>query len=188
MARASRKKRESKTDDHWVVVHEDALTPLANRGHEIFCQMIAKGATQTEAYLAGVAKPGTKKENAASNASQLMKEERIRSRVQWLKHRERMAFDINQHTLTEHLLEVVDGAKKVGDWAAARAALADVAKLHGLMIERSEVNGTVRHIGELHLDALKKLMNATNDSNNQPMKVIEGDAMRVNGDRPAKSL
>ena len=182
---ANAKQTGKRTKEHWRISSFDATQPLRLPTHEIFAQAMAAGAVQSEAYMMAIgAETGAKLSTARTNGCKLANREDVKQRIAWLKHREALAFDINETTLTKHMLEIMDGAKKAGDWAAARAALADVAKLHGLMIERSEVNGTVRHIGELHLDALKQLMDrSTAGGDNQPRAMIDAEAVDVSGNR-----
>ena len=154
-----------------------AKDALKDPRHEEFCQLIATGHSQTAAYAEAYQRD--KDKSAESGGARLAKREEVAERIEQLKAKEARRFDVNQKSLTKHYVDLVEIAKEDRDVAAARGCLDSLAKLHGLMIDRAEVNGTVRHIGELHLNALKDLMGYSTGRRDKHLKVVDAQVEPV---------
>jgi phage terminase small subunit len=111
------------------------MPSLQNAKHELFAQELAKGKTADEAYqLAGY------KENR-HNASRLKANEFILARIAELQQRGADLTGVTIEGQTARLARIADKAEALGEAAglavAARAHM-DIAKLNGLVVDRSE--------------------------------------------------
>lgn len=114
---------------------------LRNPRHEVFAQELAKGLSIADAYEAAGYKPCRK------NASHLLQDNAlVRARVAELQAAGAERTEMTIESLTENLLRIAERAEDEQTPAGlnvARAALMDVAKLNGLLIEKSvNVNTT----------------------------------------------
>ena len=118
---------------------------LANAKHERFAQGLAKGLTQISAYVeAGYGRS----EGAASRLSRNVK---IEARVAEIQERGALRAEVTVATLTADLLRLRDAGEALKDAAGlsvARNSVMDIAKLNGLVIEKSQqdVNATLTQI------------------------------------------
>jgi phage terminase small subunit len=107
---------------------------LSNPRHERFAQELAKGKSATEAMEeAGFKDP--------RNSTRLTKNDEIRARVAELQERGAARTETTVAGITERLKSIADKAEALGDapgFSVARAAMVDVAKINGLVIERTE--------------------------------------------------
>ena len=115
---------------------------LNNPKHELFAQGLAVGKSQRQSYLeAGY------KDNAGtdSNAARLNGNEQIKARVQEIQTAAAKEAQITIERLTEGLLRLAakaEATEEVTGYNAARAAIMDIAKLNGLIIEKSKTEVT----------------------------------------------
>jgi hypothetical protein len=125
------------------------LAVLSNAKHERFAQEIAKGTTATEAYvLAGYAAND-------SNAARLNGNERISARVAELLERAAAKTEVTVANLTERLLAIAKKGEAGVDaplLSVGRAAIMDIAKLNGLIIDKQELE----HKGELAIARIER--------------------------------
>lgn len=126
--------------------------PLANTRHERFAQELAKGLSQTEAYEAA----GYKKSRSA--AARLADDVSICARVNFLAERVAAKTEITAAQIAERLMRIADVAEKTGiavddetgeakessskHLGVARAALMDVAKLNGLIVDKADLTSS----------------------------------------------
>lgn len=100
---------------------------------------MAKGASQTEAYLAA----GYGERGARQNASALMTNHNVKARIVELQERAANRTEVSVASITERLLKIAENgeteAKNPAMLAVARASLMDAAKLNGLIIDKAEV-------------------------------------------------
>ena len=109
------------------------MPKLANDRQELFCQALAEGKTADEAYVfAGY------KENR-HNASRLKTKETIRSRVSEIQGRSAARVEVSVQSLMEEAEEARTEAMKLGQIAAAVAAIKEKGILSGKRIERGEL-------------------------------------------------
>ncbi len=125
------------------------MTALSNPRHERFAQELAKGKSQTEAYVAA----GYRESRSA--AARLASDVNICARVAEIAERVAIRTEVSVAGLTERLLRIADTAEKTGilldegsgqaiqssskHLGVARAALMDAAKLNGLVVDQSKV-------------------------------------------------
>jgi len=110
---------------------------------ELFILFILKGEAQARAYtLAGY--KAANENVALANASQLLRNHKVETRLAELRHAVMVRTVVTLESLTEDLLRIRAGAEKDGKWSAAGQAVGLLAKMHGLLIERSEVSVTHR--------------------------------------------
>lgn len=107
---------------------------LSNAKHERFAQELAKGKTADEAYqLAGYA------ENRG-NAARLKANESVMKRVAEIQGRAATRTEVTVASITKRLLAIADKGEAAADaplLSVARASLMDVAKLNGLVVDKS---------------------------------------------------
>lgn len=147
------------------------MPALPNPKHERFAQELAKGKTADEAYqLAGY------KANR-HNAAALARQQHISTRVAEIQERVAIRTEITAAAIAERLMRIADVAEKTGvtaneetgdplessskHLAVARAALMDVAKLNGLIVEKNEHSGP--NGGPIQANTTLDLSGLTND-------------------------
>lgn len=117
---------------------------LTNPKHELFAQELAKGKTQLEAYT----KAGYKPDDGA--AARLSGNVRVKARVLELGERTAAKTVVTAAAITERLMRLSDQAELLGDAAgiqASRACAMDAAKLNGLVVDKSTIDGSVAFTG-----------------------------------------
>lgn len=122
------------------------MAALTNPKHERFAQELAKGRTQAEAYAGAGYVP------SEPNASRLTSNEKVRARVAEIQERGAVRAEVTIASLTARLFHLADVAEKTGivldeagvptasnskHLGVSRAALVDIAKLNGLVIDKS---------------------------------------------------
>ncbi|ABS68660.1 hypothetical protein Xaut_3431 [Xanthobacter versatilis] len=111
------------------------MSPLRNGRRERFAQLVAEGRTAAEAYTeAGF------RENR-QNAHRLASDPDVRARIAEMQERGAMRAEITLADVTEHLKRIAAAAEEEGGapgLSVARAAWMDVAKLNGLVVDKSE--------------------------------------------------
>jgi hypothetical protein len=133
--------------------------PLKNARHERFAQELAKGKTQSEAYKdAGYSADG----NAAEvNASRLLRKAQVSERVDELKGKAAERTIVTIENLTDRLLAIAakgESAKDAPLLSVGRAALMDVAKLNGHIIDRSKIGLDLSGATDEELEILERLL------------------------------
>ena len=129
------------------------MPALANPRHELFAQGVARGLSQRAAYEgAGYAARGR---NAGCNARDLLRRgPEVKARIAELRDRAAGRGPVTLADVTATLLRIADASEAMGGssgFAAARAALMDLAKLHGL------TGGKGEGAGRAHEDVLAEL-------------------------------
>lgn len=110
------------------------MPALTNPKHERFAQELAKGKTQIEAYEVAGYSPNR------SAASRLAEDVNICERVAAIQERGAMRAEVTIATLTADLLRLRDKGEQLADAAGlsvARNSVMDIAKLNGLVIDKS---------------------------------------------------
>lgn len=110
------------------------MPALDNPKHERFAQLLAKGKTQTEAYV----EAGYKADDG--NAARLTGNDKVQARVAEIQERAATRVEVSVASLTANLLRIAQKAEKLSEapgLSVARAAQMDVAKLNGLVIDKS---------------------------------------------------
>lgn len=126
---------------------------LKNPKHERFAQELVKGKSQVEAYAAAGYRPD---DGAAARLSGNI---RVRERVTELQARAAERAEISVATITKRLVDIADKAEKDGAGVpglnVARQAMMDVAKLNGLVIDKTQ-----RELSEEQMKAVLALVAA----------------------------
>jgi len=104
-----------------------------------FALLIVKGETQSKAYeLAGYS---CQNENAvAVKASQLLRNPKVSELIEKYRSRLREKTLIDLEFLTEELIKTISNAREWRQASAEVSAITCLAKLHGFMVDRSEVS------------------------------------------------
>lgn len=126
------------------------MSVLDNPKHEAFAQYLSEGKTADEAYqLAGYAAN-------RGNAIRLKTNERVMKRVEELQERHQKQNDITVSRLSEMLLSAHERAVAAADLTNERQAVNDLAKLHGLIVTKSEVarKRDITELDDSEIDAL----------------------------------
>jgi 23S rRNA G2069 N7-methylase RlmK/C1962 C5-methylase RlmI len=121
------------------------MPTLDNPKHERFAQCLAKGMTQEEAYQ----EAGYKPDRGA--ASRLSANVNVQGRVAEILERAATRAEVTVADLTDRLMVVAKKAEDLGEasgLSVARAAFMDVAKLNGLVIDRSKSEAVIRTLGQ----------------------------------------
>jgi len=110
------------------------MPALENPRHERFAQLLAKGKTATEAYVEAGYRPND------GNAATLKGNQRVADRVSEIQERAATRVEISVASITESLLRIANKAEALAEssgLSVARAAQMDVAKLNGLVVDKS---------------------------------------------------
>ncbi len=116
------------------------MAKLENPKHEAFAQYFSQGKSAAEAYE----KAGYKANRG--NAVRLSNDERILKRVDELQERRAAQQDITVASITKMLMKVHEKAllnDDRPDLTNARQSAMDMAKLHGLMVDKSKIEADV---------------------------------------------
>jgi Terminase small subunit len=146
-----------------VVLHAEnkvmVMPPLDNPRWERFAQELAKGQSQTGAYLAAGYK-GAKSPTTA--ASRLLTNVRVAARVKELQQRGAERAEVTVASLIADLDEDRKLARGAGQASAAVAATMAKAKLLGLFIDRKEVGapGEFDEIENMSADELREFIHS----------------------------
>jgi len=109
---------------------------------EEFCQRFAEMGNATQAYVDSYdISPTAKRITASIEASKLLKDERIRKRVDELREEARERHHVTIDTLIAELDEAYRIAKATNNSSAAISATQAKAKLLGMSVERQEISG-----------------------------------------------
>lgn len=120
------------------------MPALTNPKHERFAQELAKGKSQSEAYTEAGYAP------SEPNASRLTSNDKVRARVAEIQERGAIRAEITIASATEHLLRLATKAEAIGDPAgiqASRASVMDACKLNGLVVDKSQLDGSLAFTG-----------------------------------------
>lgn len=106
---------------------------LKNQRHELFAQHWAEGKTELEAHTLAGYKPD------AANANRLTKNDKIIARVEEIQDERRKASNVTVAAMTARFNDAIVKAGKDGSHPAVMAGLNNLAKLHGLIVDKSHV-------------------------------------------------
>lgn len=114
------------------------MPALSNPKHERFAQLLVKGKSASEAYVeAGYSAND-------GNAIRLKGNEKVQSRVAEIQERAAIRVEVSVASITERLLRLADKGEELAEasgLSVARAAAMDVAKLNGLIVDKSQIAG-----------------------------------------------
>lgn len=133
------------------------MPALKNPKHELFAQERAKGLTADEAYV----KAGYSQNRG--NAIRLNANEDVTARVSELQTRVAEITGVTLASVTEDLARIAQKAEKLADSAGlgvARLARMDIAKLHGLIVERKQHGLDLSKLPDHIVDAVIAAWNA----------------------------
>ncbi len=111
---------------------------------ELFCQAVISGATQTDAYRAAYPAQNMKPQSVTSKAYLLMKHAGVRARLDAIR---RPVIEKLQYGLEQAMLEAQEAfevARSKENAAAMVSAVVLRAKLNGLMVDKVNVNASVK--------------------------------------------
>lgn len=120
------------------------MPALTNPKHERFAQELAKGKSASEAYV----EAGYKANDG--NASTLKGNQKVEARVAEILDRAAVRAEITIASATEHLLRLAVKGEKIGDASglqASRASIMDACKLNGLVVDKSQLDGSLAFTG-----------------------------------------
>lgn len=131
------------------------MPTLDNEQHEAFCQHIAKGMSQAGAYEAAGYK--SKGNAAEANASRLIRNDKVASRVRELQEASAEEAVVTAAMLSDQLEEIRLAAVKANQMGAAAQAVMGRAKLHGLIIDKAEVKDVTPMSPEMRQAEIRRL-------------------------------
>ena len=117
--------------------------PEINTRQELFCRLIAEGRSQYESYTEAGYK-ATTRGVADAEACKLLKAPKIVARVKEIQAENALAARISVASVTKMYLAIYDKAMANDDLGPATAAVTGVAKLHGLVIDRAQIEAVIR--------------------------------------------
>ncbi len=109
--------------------------PKLNAKQERFCEEYAVDSNGAQACIRAGYSPKAAKEQA----SRLLTKDNVRAHIAELQAKHRARLDVTVKSLSEDMRENRDLAIKNDQASAAQQATMDIAKLHGLLVERTEV-------------------------------------------------
>jgi hypothetical protein len=120
------------------------MPALRNPRYERFAHGIAKGKSQHDAYIYAGYAPNQKAKDVRSNAGVLARKPEIAARVMELQAKQAQRIGITVDDLIVELQEMLALAKRVKQPAAGVGAILAKGKLLGLIVDKAEVEGSVR--------------------------------------------
>jgi len=117
---------------------------LTNPRWERFAQGIARGRTQHEAYTYAGYSPNREAKQTRSEASKLSRHPEIAHRIAYLQGRQAQRIGVTVDALVAELDDMLKLAKRVKHPAAGVGAILAKGKLLGLIVDRAEIEGTIR--------------------------------------------
>lgn len=123
------------------------MAVLANARHERFAQEVAKGAASRDAYRTAGYDP---KDDAVTDAaaSRLLRDVKVAARIAEIQERAAVRVEVTLAGITEDLARIAGKAESLGEssgLSVARAAKMDIAKLHGLVVDKTKADVTINH-------------------------------------------
>jgi len=117
------------------------LTPLQQR--YVHATVTTPGITYTDAYLQ--ASPKANQATAAREGFKLANMPKIAQEISRKVTSLSQITEVDQAWVVTRLAAIADRARDAGDLAVERLAVVDVAKMHGLWVDRRETTSTVTH-------------------------------------------
>lgn len=131
---------------------------LSNWRQERFARNIAKGMSQSQAYIKAGYKASTPNVKW-SGASRLLRVVKVNDRVMEILSKDETKLRVTRNSMTNLYAELVRDAKSVGNMNAAKGLADSLAKLHGLMVERQE-SGAPGDFSRMDDDQLREYVEA----------------------------
>jgi sirohydrochlorin ferrochelatase len=126
------------------------MPALGNARHERFAQEIARGKSQSDAY--GAAGFTGTAPTLEAGASRLIRNDKVKARVAELLEFSALRAEVSIATLTQDLLRLRDKGEALADAAGlsvARNSVMDIAKLNGLVVDKTQGSVDHAHVIEL---------------------------------------
>lgn len=120
------------------------MVALTKPNWERFAILVAKGVPPTEAYVKAGFILDKKASGKIANPYRLMATPQVKARIQELQKKQAARIGISVEHLCMQLDDMLRLAKRVKHPAAGVGAIMGKAKLLGLVIDKAEVDGTVR--------------------------------------------
>jgi hypothetical protein len=117
---------------------------LSNARYERFAQAVARGKTQHDAYKYAGFNPNQAAKDCRSNAGKLARKPDVAARIVELQEKQAKRIGVTVDALIEELDDMLKLAKRVKHPAAGVGAILAKGKLLGLIVDRAEVDGTIR--------------------------------------------
>jgi hypothetical protein len=117
---------------------------LSNPRYERFAQAIAKGQSQHDAYIYAGYSPNQEAKNVRSNAGTLARRPQVAERVIELQSKQAKRVGVTVDALLSELDDMLKLAKRVKHPAAGVGAILAKGKLLGLIVDKAEIEGSIR--------------------------------------------
>ncbi len=121
--------------------------PLKNNRHELFCQNIARGDNQTQAYIKAGYKQ--KEDTARIQASHLITNNNIIQRISYLKAQNASKGQIDRDKIIETLNRVINESLVDTDRTSALKAMDILNKMGGYYSEKRVIETTTETVNEV---------------------------------------
>lgn len=116
--------------------------PLTHK-QEQFAQLVANGSTQSDAYRMAYDTSGYTDKSIHENASKLANDAKVAPRIGEIQEEIRIAAGISLGYITKEILEDIKNLKIGSQSNNSAQRLMDLAKLHGLVVDKQEHSGSV---------------------------------------------
>ena len=131
---------------------------LTNPRHERFAQGVAKGRSQGEAYVyAGYSKQAAGNDTRA-NATRIAKRPEVAARIVELQERQANRIGVTVDDLVGELNDMLKLAKRCKQPSAGVGAVLAKGKLLGLIVDKAELDATVRKPSKVPTDKTEMTM------------------------------
>jgi phage terminase small subunit len=115
------------------------MEKLKNAKHERFCQEFVVDLNATQAYI----RAGYSENGAAQSAATLLRNPKISARIAEIQARIMQRLEITQETVVRDIADIVEEARKVGQYSAALKGKELLGKHIGMWPAKSEVTVNV---------------------------------------------
>lgn len=125
------------------------IAPKLTLKRERFCQLYVQKGTAVDAYAESFdIRPGTQRTSIRADSTKLMRDPRIQARIAELREKVRKLHDLKLQDIMAELDENRDLALREKQPAAATQATMGKAKVAGFLIDKMQVDVTLRGLAE----------------------------------------
>lgn len=113
-----------------------------------FAKLVAHGASQSDAYRIAYDAENMTDKSIHENASKLANDAKVAPRIEEIQEEIRISEGISLEYITKSILDDITALKNDGNSNHSAQRLMDLAKLHGLVVEKKEVSGgfDIKHL------------------------------------------
>lgn len=121
------------------------MTRRLTNKQEKFCQLYIESGIAADAYRGSYDTSNHKENTIHRNAHKLLNNDKVLARIGQLQEKHAERHNITIDFLTEKYLGLLAKAENENKIEAGKGILDSLGKLHGLMVDKKQVNGNIRH-------------------------------------------